>query len=92
MFYKDFVIRALLILFGCLAAFALGSNLTASIVGIFSPFINSSIHINENLLFFLGSVLMRSELFFSPKKLFIILELKFPKLIQYRHWQFWLRK
>ncbi|MBT5900315.1 MAG: phosphate transporter, partial [Candidatus Pelagibacter sp.] len=30
-FYKDFVIRALLILFGCLAAFALGSNLTASI-------------------------------------------------------------
>jgi PiT family inorganic phosphate transporter len=68
MFYKDFVIRALLILFGCLAAFALGSNLTASIVGIFSPFINSSIHINENLLFFLGSgCIGLGALFFSKK-------------------------
>ena len=67
-FYKDFVIRTLLVLFGCLAAFALGSNLTASIVGIFSPFINSSIHINENLLFFLGSACIGlGALFFSKK-------------------------
>ena len=67
-FYKDFLIRFLLILFGCLAAFALGSNLTASIVGIFSPFINSSIHINENLLFLLGSACIGlGALFFSKR-------------------------
>jgi len=67
-FYKDFVIRSLLVLFGCLAAFALGSNLTASIVGIFSPFLNSSIHINESLLFFLGSACIGlGALFFSKK-------------------------
>ena len=72
-FYKDFVIRTLLVLFGCLAAFALGSNLTASIVGIFSPFINSSIHINENLLFFLGSACIGlGALFFSKKIIYNI--------------------
>jgi PiT family inorganic phosphate transporter len=67
-FYKDLLIRFLLILFGCLAAFALGSNLTASIVGIFSPFINSSIYINENLLFLLGSACIGlGALFFSKR-------------------------
>ena len=67
-FYKDFIIRSLLILLGCLAAFALGSNLTASVVGIFSPYVDSIIKINENFLFFLGSSCIGlGAMFFSKK-------------------------
>jgi inorganic phosphate transporter, PiT family len=67
-FHKDFIIRILLILFGCVASFALGSNLTASVVGIFSPFLNSAIQINESLLFFLGSLCIGlGALLFSRK-------------------------
>jgi PiT family inorganic phosphate transporter len=64
-FQIDYQIRLSLIFFGCIAAFALGSNLTASIVGIYSPylnldltFFNSKILINENKLYFFGSFLI----------------------------------
>ena len=72
-FYQDFVIRSLLIIFGCVAAFALGSNLTASIVGIFTPYIDQSILINKNILFFLGALCIGlGALFFSKKIIFNI--------------------
>lgn len=79
-FYKDFVIRFLLILFGCLAAFALGSNLTASIVGIFSPFIGSEININEKLLFLLGSVFIGIGAFLFSKKIIYNIGSKVSKI------------
>ncbi len=64
-FQIDYQIRLCLIFFGCLAAFALGSNLTASIVGIYSPFLNldfnffnSKILVSETKLYFFGSFLI----------------------------------
>jgi len=64
-FQIDYQIRLSLIFFGCLAAFALGSNLTASIVGIYSPylnldigFFNSIITVNETILYIFGSFLI----------------------------------
>lgn len=42
-FQIDYQVRLSLILLSCVAAFALGSNLTASIVGIYSPFLSLSI-------------------------------------------------
>ncbi len=64
-FQIDYQIRLSLIFFGCVAAFALGSNLTASIVGIYSPylnldlnFFNNQVLINENKLYFFGSFLI----------------------------------
>lgn len=67
-FYKDFIIRSLLIILGCIAAFALGSNLTASVVGIFAPYVNETILINQNFLFFSGSLCIGlGALFFSKK-------------------------
>lgn len=74
-FQIDYQIRLCLIIFGCIAAFALGSNLTASIVGIYSPFLdldlnvfNFKLSIDENKLYFFGSFLIGlGALIFSQK-------------------------
>lgn len=64
-FQIDYQVRLSLILLSCVAAFALGSNLTASIVGIYSPFLSLSIDfsgyqvlIGEKKLYFFGSLLI----------------------------------
>ena len=64
-FQIDYQVRLSLILLSCVAAFALGSNLTASIVGVYSPFLSLSIDFNgyqflisEKKLYFFGSLLI----------------------------------
>ena len=49
-FQIDYQIRIFLVIFGCIAAFALGAHLTAAIVGIYAPFLNLNIELlNFNL-------------------------------------------
>ena len=75
LFQIDYQIRISLVLFGCLAAFALGSNLTASIVGIYSPYLDLNIKfieflfvISEEKLYFFGSLFIGiGALLFSQK-------------------------
>ena len=75
LFQIDYQMRICLILFGCLAAFALGSNLTASIVGIYSPYLDLNIKfhdllfiISEERLYFFGSLFIGiGALLFSQK-------------------------
>ena len=62
-FQVDYQIRLSLIIFGCLAAYALGSNLTASIVGVYSPFLSFNIDfqgyqilVDDKNLYFFGSL------------------------------------
>jgi len=75
LFQIDYQIRIGLVIFGCLAAFALGSNLTASIVGIYSPYLDLNIKfhdflliISEKKLYLIGSLFIGiGALLFSQK-------------------------
>tara|TARA_Y100000591_G_scaffold295876_1_gene285613 strand:- start:239 stop:1252 length:1014 start_codon:yes stop_codon:yes gene_type:complete len=75
-FQIDYQIRLSLILFGCIAAFALGPHLTAAIVGIYAPFLslnldifNFNIIIDEEKLFFFGSLLIGAGAFLFSQKI-----------------------
>ena len=75
-FQIDYQIRIFLVIFGCIAAFALGAHLTAAIVGIYAPFLNLNIELlnfnlvlDDNKLYFFGSLLIGVGLLFFHKKL-----------------------
>ena len=75
-FQIDYQIRIFLVLFGCIAAFALGAHLTAAIVGIYAPFLNLNIELmnfnlvlDDNKLYFFGSLLIGVGAFIFSQKI-----------------------
>ena len=75
-FQIDYQLRLLLIIFGCIAAFALGAHLTAAIVGIYSPFLSLNLNIanfkmivNDKTLYFFGSLLIGIGAFLFSQKI-----------------------
>ena len=75
-FQIDYQIRIFLVIFGCIAAFALGAHLTAAIVGIYAPFLNLNIELmnfnlvlDDNKLYFFGSLLIGVGAFIFSQKI-----------------------
>ena len=75
-FQIDYQIRISLVIFGCIAAFALGAHLTAAIVGIYAPFLNLDIELmnfnlvlDDNKLYFFGSLLIGVGAFIFSQKI-----------------------
>ncbi len=75
-FQIDYQIRIFLVIFGCIAAFALGAHLTAAIVGIYAPFLNLNIELlnfnlvlDDNKLYFFGSLLIGLGAFIFSQKI-----------------------
>ena len=75
-FQIDYQIRISLVIFGCVAAFALGAHLTAAIVGIYAPFLNLDIELmnfnlvlDDNKLYFFGSLLIGVGAFIFSQKI-----------------------